>query len=68
MEIQDTAFLKALDLSRDKTVYIRLIALDNEDCPCDEITGRATGGSVNIDGKSAVRRTCSLSLITDDSN
>jgi hypothetical protein len=30
----------------------------------ETIEGLITGGSVNIDGKSAVRRTCNLSLTT----
>jgi len=31
-----------------------------------EITGRITSGSINVDGASAVRRTCSLSLVAND--
>jgi len=36
--------------------------------PLEEITGRITSGSVNIDGNSAIRRTCNLSLIAKGIN
>jgi hypothetical protein len=49
-------------------VYIRITSLDLNDQPREEITGRATGGSVNVDGASAVRRSCSLSLLALESD
>ena len=59
----DKEFLKALDYHREKTTYVRITALSNDEYPREEILGRATGGSVNVDGASAVRRSCSLSLL-----
>lgn len=58
----DKNFLKRLDLNRTKETYIKIISLTNEDLPVEEITGQATGGSINIDGASSVRRSCSLSM------
>lgn len=58
----DKNFLKRLDLNRTKETYIKIISLTNEDLPVEEITGQATGGSINIDGTSSVRRSCSLSM------
>lgn len=58
----DKNFLKRLDLNRTKETYIKIISLTNEDLPVEEITGQATGGSINIDGASFVRRSCSLSM------
>lgn len=58
----DKNFLKRLDLNRTKETYIKIISLTNEDLPVEEITGQATGGSINIDGTSSVRRSCSLSI------
>lgn len=58
----DKNFLKQLDLNRTKETYIKIISLTNEDLPVEEITGQATGGSINIDGTSSVRRSCSLSM------
>ena len=34
--------------------------------PIKAIEGRVTGGNLNLDGTSSVRRTCSLSLVADD--
>jgi hypothetical protein len=55
----DKEFLKQLDHSLNKTKYIRLIALDKNERPIEIIEGRATGGSINIDGTSKKQRTCS---------
>ena len=44
--------------------YVKIIALNTNELPIETIEGYATGGSVNIDGKSAVRRSCQLNLIS----
>ena len=59
----DKDFLRELDYHREKETYVRIIALDNNEYPREQIEGRATGGSVNVDGASAVRRSCSLSMV-----
>ena len=59
----DKEFLKQLDAHRDRTIYARIIALTFDENPIEVIEGSVTQGTVNIDGASAVRRTCSLSLI-----
>jgi hypothetical protein len=41
-----------------------MVILDQFDRPLENIEGRATGGTININGSSAVRRTGSLSLVT----
>ena len=61
--LQDKQFLKQLDLYKEKEKYVKIIALGNNEYPREEIIGRATGGSINVDGTSAVRRSCSLSLV-----
>lgn len=58
----DKIFLKQLDKSKEKQVHVRIISLDNEDFPRETLEGKTTGGSINVDGASAVRRTCSLSM------
>ena len=62
--LNDKEFLKELDYSQEKTTFVRIISLTNDELPIEEIIGKATGGSVNVDGASAVRRTCNLSLTT----
>ena len=64
----DKEFLKELDYHKEKETYVRIISLTNDELPREEIVGRATGGSVNIDGASAVRRSCSLSMLALDSD
>jgi hypothetical protein len=59
----DKEFLLALDKQKNKTIYARIIALDFKESPIETIEGRVTQGSINIDGASAVRRTCSLTLV-----
>lgn len=61
-------FLVALDHYPHNFTWVKIVALNWEEYPMEEITGRVTSGSINVDGKSAVRRTCSLSLIANDVN
>lgn len=62
----DKQFLKQLDLNRDREVFARILSLSWDEHPQDLIEGRVTAGSVNIDGASAVRRTCSLTIVAND--
>lgn len=62
----DKAFLIKLDQYRHKEVYAKVITLSVDGEPIAEITGNVTGGTVNIDGSSAVRRTCNLTLVTNN--
>lgn len=64
----DRDFLLKLDNDRNRLITVKLIALDLEENPLEEIIGRVTSGSINIDGSSSVRRTCSLSLIANELN
>ena len=57
--------LAQIDRQPNKTIYIKLISLNYDEQPIQSIEGRATSGSINIDGNSAVRRTCQISMVTD---
>lgn len=61
-------FLQLLHEQRERTTYVRLTALDREDRPIESIEGLATSGSINIDGKSAMQRTCNLTLAAKEIN
>ena len=63
--LKDLEFLKQLDYYHNKEKFIRITALSMDEIPRESIEGKATGGNVNIDGNSAIRRTCSLSLTVD---
>ena len=62
----DLDFLRELDLYPHKTVFAKIILLDFQENPIYEIQGRVTTGSVNVDGASAIRRTCSLTMTTQE--
>lgn len=61
-------FLLKLDAEKDRTVYARITALNFQEMPLECIEGLITQGSINIDGTSSVRRTCSLTMVTDSYN
>jgi hypothetical protein len=64
--LYDKDFLLKLDKEKNKTIYAKIIALNVEESPVEAIEGRVTQGSINIDGASAVRRTCSLTLVAEE--
>lgn len=64
----DTDFLRELDKENEKEVFARIISLTKDEEPIEQIEGRVTGGSININGSSAVRRSCSIQMIADELN
>ena len=64
--LHDSQFLLDLDKFNNKELFVKIIALDKKELPIEQIEGKATGGSINIDGSSALRRTCNLSLVAKD--
>ena len=55
-------FLRELDLVQNKEIYARITSLSFNELPIEVIEGCITGGSINIDGASAIRRSCSLTM------
>lgn len=66
--LMDKDFLRELDEFNSHIVYARLTSLTMQELPLERIEGKVTGGSINIDGTSAIRRTCSLSMVASDVN
>ena len=64
----DEEFMRKLHHDRLRNTYARIIALDNEELPLENIEGVITQGTVNVDGTSAVRRTVSLSMVCKEFN
>lgn len=62
----DTEFLKELYKNHEKEIFAKIVALNIHEEPIEEIQGKVTEGSINVDGNSAVRRTCSLSMVAYD--
>ena len=65
LALLDEEFLATLSEQKSRSIYARIISLDINENPIDQIEGRVTGGSINIDGASSVRRSCSLTMISD---
>ena len=62
----DKEFLKQLDQYKHKTVYAKIISLNNYEQPIEKIEGVVTGGSISIDGSSSIRRSCNLTLTANN--
>lgn len=60
--------LKSLDQQTHRTIYAKLIALNADELPLEEVEGSITSGSINLDGQSAVRRACQFTMVTDKIN
>ena len=61
-------FLLELDKQKNKVIYGRITALTFEESPIEYVEGRVTQGSINIDGASSVRRSCSLTIAAQNFN
>lgn len=59
----DEEFLKRLNEYHHHHTWAKIVSLNFDEYPIDEISGEITSGSINIDGTSKVRRTCSLSMV-----
>lgn len=64
--LKDSSFLKSFDSIRNKEQYVKITVLNFEEKPIQAIEGRVTGGTLNLDGNSAIRRTCNLSMVATD--
>ena len=64
----DKQFLKDLTLTQQKETYVKIISYDNKGRPQAQLEGCVIGGSINIDGASAARRSCSLTIQTSKNN
>ena len=65
--LNDYTFLKDFNKIRNKEQYTKIIILDKYENPEKEIQGKIlSGSSLNVDGKSAMRRTCSINILIND--
>lgn len=62
----DTDFLEQLHQDIRREIFVKIISLDYDENPLEEITGHVTQGSISLDGTSAVQRTCSITMIAED--
>jgi hypothetical protein len=46
----DSEFLRQLDINRNRTVYAKIISLNQHEYPIEQIEGVVTAGSISVDG------------------
>lgn len=66
--LEDRAFLKDLENHPVKEQHLKVELLDFNENPISEIQGKCTSGSLSLDGKSSMRRTCTFTLVVDNEN
>ena len=66
--LNDKEFIKKLDIHHQRELYAKIISLTMDELPVEEISGQVSQGTISIDGTSAVRRTCSLTMVADRVN
>jgi hypothetical protein len=65
--LEDSDFLLYFDSLKLKEQYVKIIILNWEEQPIQDLTGRVTSGSISIDGSSTIRRTANLSVFLPNS-
>lgn len=63
--LKDSTFLKEFDLQRLKDQFVEVTVLSLDEQPLRAIEGRVISGTLNLDGTSAIRRTCNLTMIAN---
>ena len=58
-------FLRQMDNYTQREVYAKIVSLTWDEYAIEEITGNIVSGTINVDGSSTTRRTCSLSILAD---
>ena len=65
--LKDRDFLKRLDNEQNKFYWVKIEVLDSAERMIQSIEGRVKPGStINIDGNSSIRRTCSFTIVADE--
>ena len=65
--LNDKSFLRKLDELNNKFYQVRVEILDADEKPVQNIEGRVLpGSSINIDGSSSMRRSCSINFVAED--
>ena len=64
--LKDLNFLKSLVIQPIQSIFVKFTSLDWEENPLCEIQGLATSGSLNLNGQSAIRCTCNISITIPD--
>ena len=63
--LNDSAFLEQLNNQHIKEYLVNITVLNWQQDPIEKIEGRVINANISLDGKSAVRRTCNITLVAD---
>lgn len=63
--LSSPSMLKYIDAFTTRTQYVRVVVLNWQGLPIANIEGRAQGGSISINNSSPIRRTGSVTLVTE---
>ena len=66
--LRDKNFLKTIDRISLKEEFAKIIILNWQERPIEEIQGKVSSGTLNINGNSSLRRTCNLTILIDENN
>ena len=66
--LSDKNFLKEVCSKKNKILSIKITSYTKNNEPIEAIEGKVTTGSINIDGSSNTRRSCSLTIQTENLN
>lgn len=66
--LRDKNFLKTIDRISLKEEFAKITILNWQERPIEDIQGKVSSGTLNINGNSSLRRTCSLTILIDENN
>lgn len=64
--LKDEQFLKVMDTLKLKEQLVKITLLNWQEEPIQEIAGRVISGTLNLDGSSAIRRTCNVTMAIEE--
>lgn len=66
--LRDKNFLKTIDRISLKEEFAKITILNWQERPVEDIQGKVSSGTLNINGNSSLRRTCNLTILIDENN
>lgn len=66
--LRDKNFLKTIDRISLKEEFAKITILNWQEHPIEDIQGKVSSGTLNINGNSSLRRTCNLTILIDENN
>ena len=64
--LNNKEFLDNLFAHNEREISVKITVLDFNEQPIECIEGKAIDGTINVDGTSAVRRTCNLTIVAEE--